>query len=102
MVTVIEYITIENEDALRQNITNSNLANNSVRTEIIKVALANTDTQLDVDDYRAWQTKVDELKKWEVPILEPNAPNVAFHQQHSKVEFSEPIGATILKDFSAE
>jgi hypothetical protein len=54
LVSIIDYITIENEDALRQTITNSNLANNSVRTDLIKVALANTDGDLDIDDHRAY------------------------------------------------
>ena len=69
LVSLIDYMNIEMEDTLRQNVTNSNIANNSVRAEIIKMALANTEGHLDVDDYRAWQTKMDELKKWEVPIL---------------------------------
>jgi hypothetical protein len=73
-VCIIDYITIENEDALRQNITYCNLANNHVRTEIIKVAMANSDGSLDIDNYRAYQTKLDELKKWEVPIINQQAP----------------------------
>lgn len=54
LVALIDYITIENEDLLRQNIKNSNLANNNVRNELIKIALANTDGEHDIDELRAY------------------------------------------------
>ena len=100
ILQIIDYMTIENEDALRQNITNSNLANNSVRTELMRIALANQDGEQDIDDQRAFQTKMEELKKWEVPILDQSAPQFVHQQQ--PLEYSAPLKSTVLKDMSAE
>lgn len=79
---LIDYNIIENEDALKQNITNLNNANLTARADLLKVALTSLSlsegdklsSKYGVDNTRAFEIKCDLLRGWSVPVQSTVGP----------------------------
>ena len=51
MTRLIQYITIDNEDALKQNVSNHNIAHLNLRTDMTKFAVQYVKNQEEDKDY---------------------------------------------------
>ena len=76
---ITDYILIENEDKFQQNLSQMNNANLSVKADLISLATKCLEkpedaTFIEVDDKRAFDEKLQYLRKLEVPIQNLERP----------------------------